>query len=91
MANKWAISANLWNMAGLKNEKQKNQKKFSENNFYSKAKIFRKKFFEKTAWRMGAAKGMPPIQQYRRMIYAQNGRIARILLLVLSIKREYNV
>ena len=43
---------------------------------------FQKKFFEKTAWRLGVAKGMPPIQQYRRMIYAQNGRIAFILPLI---------
>ena len=44
----------------MKNENKKNKKKISENNFYSKAKIFRKIFLQKSrndSVAVGASKG----------------------------------
>ena len=46
-ANKWVISAFFTCTTGMKNENKKNQKKFSDNNFHSKAKIFRKNFLKR--------------------------------------------
>ena len=81
-ANKLAISAFFTCTTGMKNENKKNQKKFSENDFYSKAKIFRKNFYKKSrndSVAAGAAKRGMVYYSTLQPIQAQNGRIAFIL------------